>query len=211
MYTLYYSPGAASWVLHWLLIDLELPYELRRLDLAAGEQKQPEYLAINPLGVVPTLLVDGQPLWETGGVLLHLAEARPEAGLAPTVATLDRAHHYQWTVHLANDLQPLFRRWFYPHEIAGDEVVDKVKATAREAIEASFERIDRHLQQRGPWLLGPRASAADFYLTMLMRWSRNMPRPATEWPALQAMAAQMRARPSFKLLNEREGLTEWLQ
>lgn len=210
MHTLYYSPGAASWVLHWLLIELGLPYEPRRLDLAAGEQKRPEYLALNPLGVVPTLLIDGSPLWETGGMVLQLADVRPEAKLAPALGTLERARYYQWVVHLANHLQPLFRRWFYAQEIAGEEAVDKVKAVTRQAIEATFERIDRHLAQSGPCLLGPEPSAADYYLTMLMRWSRNMPRPATEWPELQTLAVRMRARPSFKLLNEREGLTDWL-
>jgi glutathione S-transferase len=52
-------------------------------------------------------------------------------------------------------------------------------------------------------------SVADFYLTMLMRWSRNMPKPATDWPQLAALAQRMKARPSFKTLYEREGLTEW--
>ena len=49
----------------------------------------------------------------------------------------------------------------------------------------------------------------DFYATMLMRWSRNMPKPAHEWPALGAYAARMKARPSFETLYQREGLTEW--
>jgi len=52
-------------------------------------------------------------------------------------------------------------------------------------------------------------STADFYLTMLMRWSRNMPSPATQWPHLAALAGAMRSRPSFRTLYEREGLTEW--
>jgi glutathione S-transferase len=52
-------------------------------------------------------------------------------------------------------------------------------------------------------------SAADFYLVMLMRRSRNMPRPATEWPQLVALAAGLKARPSFAVLYEREGLTDW--
>ena len=52
-------------------------------------------------------------------------------------------------------------------------------------------------------------SAADFYLVMLMRWSRNMPKPATDWPHLAALAQRLKSRPSFKLLYEREGLSEW--
>ena len=60
-----------------------------------------------------------------------------------------------------------------------------------------------------PFLLGDAPTVADFYLVMLMRWSRNMPRPATEWPQLAALAARLKARPSFTMLYAREGLTEW--
>ena len=76
-------------------------------------------------------------------------------------------------------------------------------------IEAHWQRIDAHLAAHGPHLLGEEPSVADFYLTMLMRWSRNMPRPATDWPRLAALAARMKARPSFAVLYAREGLTEW--
>jgi hypothetical protein len=65
------------------------------------------------------------------------------------------------------------------------------------------------LLAQGPYLLGAEFSAADLMLIMLMRWSRNMPRPATEWPALQQYAARMKARPSWKKLYALEGLSEW--
>ena len=208
MFTLYFSPGSASWVVHWLLIDLELPHQLRRLDLSAGQQKSTEYLALNPQGVVPTMLVDGQPVWETAGLLLHLADLRPQAGLAPAVGSLQRARYYQWMTHLSNGLQPWLRHWFYPQEAAGSGAEAEAKHTAGEAIEAHFNRLERALHH-GPYLLGNSPTAADFLLTMLMRWSRNMPRPATSWPSLARLAAHMKARPSFALLNEREGLTEW--
>ena len=70
-------------------------------------------------------------------------------------------------------------------------------------------RIDTQLAANGPYLLGDKVSVADFYLTMLMRWSRNMPKPATQWLQLSALAQRMAARPSFATLYEREGLQEW--
>jgi len=209
MYTLYYAPGAASLVVHWLLLELELPHELRRLDLEAGEHKRPEYLALNPNGVVPTLLIDGQPVYEAAALVLHLADVHPAAGLAPALGTPERARYLQWVLHLANTLQPAFRQWFYPHEPAGSVAIEAVKANARQRIEAAWDRFNAALAEGGPYLLGERLSAADFLLTMLMRWSRNMPRPATEWPALRALAERMKARPSFKALYASEGLTEW--
>ena len=209
MYTLYYAPGAASLVVHWLLIETGAKHELRRVDLEAGEHKRPAYLALNPAGVVPTLLVHSDPVTETAALVLHLADAHPSVAFAPETGTIERARYYQWIAHLANTLHPAFRTWFYPHEAAGEEHVDIAKAKARERIEAVWDRVEAHLGKRGPYLLGVSATAADFLLTMFMRWSRNMPRPATEWPQLAALAQRMKARPSFRTLYEREGLSEW--
>ena len=209
MYTLYYSPGAASLVVHWLLIEIGARHELRRLDLAAGDQKRPEYLALNPAGRVPTLLVHGEPVTEAAALVLHLADAHPNFGLAPEPGSIERAKYYQWVLFLANTLQPAFRTWYYPDEAAGPENAAAAKAAAERQVEAAWDHIEAHLARRGPYLLGPSVSAADFLLTMLMRWSRNLPRPATEWPQLAALAQRMKARPSFRTLYEREGLSEW--
>lgn len=208
-YVLYFSPGAASLCVHWLLIDTGLPHELRRLDLAAREHKSPEYLALNPNGVVPTLLVDGQPVYECAALLLLIADRHPELALRPDRGSRAEALYLQWTLHLANTLQPAFRTWFYPHEAAGEAVAEDAKTLARARIEAAFDRLDAHLAAHGPYVCGASITAADFLATMLLRWSRNMPRPATTWPALGAYAQRMKARPSFRVLYEREGLTEW--
>jgi glutathione S-transferase len=209
MLTLYYSPGAASLVVHWLLIELDLPYELRLLNFEAKEQKSVEYLKLNPNGVVPTLLIEGKPVFEAVALIMHLADSNPAADLAPAIGTLERAHYYQWLVHMANVVQPAFRSWWYPNEAAGDANVDAARECARIRVEACWDRIDGHLAENGPWLLGEKLSAADFHLTMLMRWSRGFPKPATEWPHLAQLAGRMKARASFKLLYERENLSEW--
>lgn len=209
MYTLYYAPGTAAMVVHWLLIEIGARHELRKLDLDAREHKRPEYLALNPAGRVPTLLVHGEPMTEAAAMVMHLADAHPSFGLAPAPGTMDRARYYQWIVFLANTVQPAFRNWYYPAEVAGQGGEESAKACAAAQIEAAWEQIEAHLARRGPYLLGASVSAADFLLTMLMRWSRNLPRPALEWPQLRAHAQRMRARPGFALLYEREGLTEW--
>jgi glutathione S-transferase len=111
--------------------------------------------------------------------------------------------------HLANAVQPLFRQWWYPQEPAGDTNADAVRVSVAPRIAAAWGRLDTHIAEHGPYLLGDRISAADLYLAMLMRWSRAMPRPATDWPHLAAFAQRMRARPAFARVYEREGLTEW--
>lgn len=209
MHTLYYSPGAASLVVHWLLLELAVPHKLHLLDFESRQQKSPEYLKLNPNGVVPTLLWHGEPLSEAAALVLHLADAHPEAQLAPAFGSVERARYYQWILYLANTVQPAFRHWYYPDEAAGPENSDAVKDGARARIESSWDLIDAHLATNGPYLLGNALSAADFHLTMLMRWSRNLPRQATAWPSLARLAGLMTARPTFRQLYEREGLSEW--
>lgn len=206
---LYYAPGAASMLVHWLLIELGAPHELVRVDTAAGQQKSPEYLALNPNGVVPTLVLDGTPRFESAALAMTLGDRHPEAGLAPGFEDPIRTEYVQWMFHLANAVQPLFRLWWYPHEPAGAEHEARVREAVTPRIEAAWQRLDDHLAAHGPFLLGERVSIADFFLTMLMRWSRNMPKPAMAWPHLAALARRTTARDSFRTLYAREGLTEW--
>ena len=207
--TLYYSPGAASFAVHWLLIELDRPHRLALVDTKSGQQKAPEYLALNPNGVVPTLVVDGRPQYEAAALALWLAERHQQAGLVPPPGAPRRIDCLQWMFHLANIVQPAFRQWWYPAEPAGEAQREAVLAHCAPRIEAHWQRIDDHLAAHGPYLLGDGPTVADFYLTMMMRWSRNMPRPATDWPHLAALASRMKARPSFATLYAREGLSEW--
>jgi len=209
MYTLYYSPGAASLVVHWILIELHLPHKLVKLDLDAKQHKTPDYLALNPSGVVPTLLIDGKPMCEAAAIAMYLADANPRAKLAPLPASDLRSSFYQWMFYLANTLQPPFRSWWYPAEAAGEANSEAAKEQARIKIESVFGNIDAHLARKGPYLLGENISVADFMLVMLMRWSRGMPKTALEFPNLARLAGQFKARPSFKELYASEGLTEW--
>ncbi|HEX4896175.1 MAG TPA: glutathione S-transferase family protein [Solimonas sp.] len=209
MYRLYYSPGTASMLVHLALLEAGVPYALELVDFKTEGQRDPDYLKLNPQGVVPTLVIDGRTLVESGALLMVIADRHPDAGLAPPVGTPEREAWYQWIVYLSNALMASYRLWFYPGDLGASEHHPIVRAKVRERIEGIFQRLDEHLAAGGPYLLGERFSGADLMLTMLMRWSRNMPRPATEWPALKRLADAVRARPSWKKLYEIEGLTEW--
>jgi glutathione S-transferase len=209
MYVLYYSPGTASMAVHQALLEIGTPHELRKVDLDANAQKSAEYLRLNPNGTVPTLIVDDRAVYECAALLLLLAERHPEAQLAPAVGSAQRARWLQWMVHLANTLQPAYRQWFYARDFAPAEHEAESKDFARRRIEAVWDRLDAHLAAGGPFILGEEFGIVDLYATMLMRWSRNMPKPATAWPAIAALAQRIKARPSWKRLYEIEGLTEW--
>jgi glutathione S-transferase len=92
----YYAPMSSATRVHWALEELQLPYEKVKLDLSAGEQRQPEFLEINPNGKVPTLVVDGVPIFESLAILLFLGESYGvDKGLFPPLGA-DRAHAFKW-------------------------------------------------------------------------------------------------------------------
>ena len=209
MLTLYFSPGAASLCVHHLLIELGIEHRLERIDMDKKQQKTPEYLKLNPGGTVPTLVVDGTPMVESAAMLMWLAEQDPASRFVAGEGSRARRDYLQWFMLLANGLQPPFRTWFYPQEPAGEDAADAAKENARLRIEAMWERVNTHLEHNGPYLCGAQLTAVDFFLFMLMRWSRNMPKPATAWPYCEMFVASIKSRPSFKELYASEGLTEW--
>jgi len=209
MYTLYYSPGTASMVVHLTLLELDVAHELRLIDFDSKAQKDPDYLRLNPNGVVPTLIVDGAPIYECAALMLLLGERHTQKGLAPMPGSAQRGLYLQWTLHFANTLQPAFRQWFYPTDFGPSDQADAMREFAQMRIEATWDRLDAHLAAHGPYLLGETFSLLDLYATMLMRWSRNMPKPADRWPAVAALAQLIKARPSWQRLYKIEDLSEW--
>jgi glutathione S-transferase len=105
---LYYAPGSSAFAPLVALEELGVAYDVHRVDLAAGEQRQPTYLRVNPRGRVPTLAVDGEPVTEVLAILTYLAHAYPHGGLLPLADPLKLARAYEvmsWfasTVHVAS-------------------------------------------------------------------------------------------------------------
>ena len=209
MYTLYYSPATASMVVHLALLEIGAPLRLEKVDFDQDAQHSPEYLRLNPRGQVPTLVIDGKAYFESAALLLILAERHPESHLAPPPGSDTRAEWYQWIAFFTNALGPTYRFWFYPQDLGAPEHPPAVRDALRQKIEDAWALVDAHLASQGPYMLGASFSGVDLLATMYMRWSRNMPRPATEWPALRRLADLVRARPSWKRLYGVEGLTEW--
>ena len=209
MYTLYYSPGTASLAVHLALLEIGAPHQLELVDFDRKTQRSEAYLRLNPQGQVPTLVIDGQAYAESAALLIMLADRHPEARLAPPPGTPKRNEWYQWLVFQSNALGASFRNWFYPPDLGAAEHPPTVRAALQGRIEGIWTRLDAQLGARGPYLLGADLSAADLLLIMYMRWSRNMPRSALEWPALARFATLLRARKSWQQLCDIEKLSEW--
>jgi glutathione S-transferase len=206
MYTLYYSPGTASMVIHQALLEIGAPFRAELIDFS---RDRGDYLRLNPRGQVPTLVIDDKAYFESAALLMILAERHPEAHLAPPVGSPFRADWYQWVVFFTNSLASAYRHWFYPRDLGSPEHPDFLREALRNRIEAAWSLVDAHLAANGPYMLGAQFCGVDLLALMYMRWSRNMPRPVTQWPALKEFADRLRQRPSWKQLYELEGLTEW--
>jgi glutathione S-transferase len=206
MITLYADKGKASLTPHMILNEIGRPFDLVQINCDAGEQRSEGYLRINPHGRVPALVHDGVIVYETLAVVLHLVERFPEAGLAPPPGSNERSLFYRFVAHLGCSIQPEMRAYFYAEEHgSGTTCIADVKRMAEGRIRSAFELLDIELG-KGPFLLGERYSAADPYLMMLVRWTRNMTKPARTLPNIAAHAERVLARPKVKLTLENEGL-----
>lgn len=210
MYKLYFAPGAASFAVHWMLIEIGAPFEAIAVDLERGEHKRPEYLRLNPAGLVPTLIVDAEPFTETAAILTWLADQHADAGFGVEFGDTLRRRYLQQMFYLADTLQPAFRFWFYAAEAAGPDCASAAQEHARARIESAWSMIEMQISDGRAFLLGERMTAPDFLATMLMRWSRNMPKPADRWPRVGAYVSRMKSRSGLKEAHRREALTDWI-
>jgi glutathione S-transferase len=184
MLTLYFAPGASSMAVHIALHEIGVPFEARPISFVKREQRAPEYLALNPEGKVPTLLIDGRPLTEVAAILFYLARRHPEANLLPQDDAEAEAHAVSWMSFIAATLHPARRQ--------GIEHATKVYGLA-----------DRRLGERD-WVLG-RYSIADIHLFRLYWRLANSLKPAPgAFPNLSAHLERMMQRPAVRRTCEIE-------
>ena len=210
MYQLHYFPSNANSAPQMVLEELGQAYELVLVERGKNAQKSVEYLKINPNGRIPTLVDGGFALFEAAAIVLHLVDKHPEAGLAPKVGTPERAKFYQWLTFLTNSLQEELMIWQYPDRLTGtDAAATAVVTRGAEARPSAYlDVIETHLKANGPFFLGEKLSAADFYLVMLTRWARPMTKPPRSRPNIAKLLDKVTALPSVRRAYERQGVTE---
>ena len=213
MLHLHYAPSSAALAPHILLEELGLPFGLRMVDSSAGAHKTPDYLRLNPNGLVPVLTDGDLVLYESAAICLHLCDSHPQAGLAPAVGTVERAHFYKWLVWMTNTLQNSLMAYFYPHRMVdpGNTAgAAEVKAQAELRIGGLLAQLDAELARHGgPWLLGQNYSALDPYALMLCRWTRYFASaPARTFPHLGPYLQAMLARPAVQRVFASEKLAQ---
>ncbi len=202
MIRLHYHPGNASLTPHMLLEELGVPFELEMVDSANAAHKSPEYLKLNPNGQIPVLVDGDLVLYETAAICLHLADAHPDARLAPPLRTAERAHFYKWLVWCTNTPQAMLMHYFYGSRLVdeGDTAAAaQVKSHAEARVGGMLDQLDAQLASHGQdWLLGATFSAVDPFALMLCRWTRGFSRPARSLPHLGPYLQRVLARPAVR-------------
>ncbi len=195
MYKLYGAAGSASVAAHCLLEETGAPYEFVAVDLS-GDTRDPEYLKLNPHGRVPTLVVEGRPVFESAAICAWLADRHPQAGLAPAADAPERAAYMQWLMYLTNTVQEYMLQMFYPDRCTTHaEHAPHIAARAKERVDHAFGVVEKSLQSGGPYLLGVTASAADIYLSMLAGWHDDQERFHERFPAIDSNRRRIAQRP----------------
>jgi glutathione S-transferase len=178
MLALYFAPGASSMAPHIALHEIGCSYEPRPLSFARKEMRDPAYLAINPEGKVPALLIDGRVLTEVAAILFYLARRHPVARLLPTGDVEAEAQVVSWMSFIASTVHPSRRQGL-------------------EAARAAYGEADRRLGAR-EWAVGV-YSIADIHLFRLFwRFYGSLKPGADEFPNLFRHYEQMMAREAVK-------------
>jgi glutathione S-transferase len=182
---LYYAPGSSSMAPHIALHEIGVPFEARPLSFHKKELKTPEFLAINPEGRVPTLLIDDRRLTEVAGILFYLARRYPEAQLLPQGDIEAEAQIVSWMSYLASFVHP-------------------ARSRGLERARAAWQLTERRLGNR-EWAVGDRYSIADIHLFRLFWRFRNAALPAREeFPNVHALHDRVLARPAVQRTIEVE-------
>ncbi|WP_334011250.1 glutathione S-transferase family protein [Burkholderia cepacia] len=207
---LFYYPGNASMAPHFVLEEIGQPFELEYVDRTHDRHKSPDYLALNPNGLIPVLIDGDLVLYEAAAICLHLADTHPEKRLAPELGTPERAQCYKWLMWLTNTLQATLIAYFYPErwvDVGNSAGAAQVKAHAEAKIAAVLDQLDRQLETSGgPWLLGAHYSVLDPYALMLCRWTRGFAEPARQRPVLGGYLQRVLARPAIQRALQTEGI-----
>ena len=171
---LYFAPGACSFVPHVALEAIKAAtkhdFEAKLVKLHKGEQKTPEYLAINPNGQVPVLVADGRPLNQIVAIIDFLDRNFPAAGLLPSGAW-SRAQALSQLAWMNNTVHPTFTRVFRSEEFAESEAARaEVKKMAQAKFRQHLGRIQDWSAAAHPYWQGERITAHDAYAFTLLRW-----------------------------------------
>jgi glutathione S-transferase len=193
---LFHCPNSRSGGTRVLLEELGAPYELRVMNMQAGEQRQPAFLAINPMGKVPAILHGDVLVTEQVAIYLYLGDLFPGAGLTPAIGDRRRGPYLRWMAFYAACFEPA----------AVDKAMKREPGPAAMSPYGDFDTVMAMVNAQlaaGPFILGQDFSVADVLWGSALRWTTMFGIvPAT--PAINAYIERTTSRPAFMRVTEQD-------
>jgi glutathione S-transferase len=188
--TFFHAPQSRSGGTRALFEELGVDYDLHVLSLKAGEQRQPAYLAVNPMGKVPAILHGDALITEQPAVFMYLADLYPQAKLAPPIGDPRRGPYLRWLVYYGSCFEPAvvdksMQREPAPPSTCGYGDYDTMLKTLTDQLE------------KGPYLLGDTFSAADVLWGTALNWT-TMFKLVPELPVIRAYIDRVMSRPAMQ-------------
>lgn len=190
---LYTNPRSRGRIALWMLEETGATYRTVLVDFETREHKSPAYVALNPMGKVPTLVHRGVVVTEVAAICAYLADAFPEAGLAPAITDPARGPYLRWMFFAAGCIEPATVDKMFPR-------VGEVRtgAIGYGTFEDTFRTVEGALSP-GPFLLGERFTAADLLVASQLGWGMST-RVLEPNPAFTAYVARAQSRPAHRKL-----------
>lgn len=198
---LHYAPDNASLCVRLMLEELGIPYETALVDRGKNAQSSDAYIALNPNGLIPVLETPQGVLFETGAILLWLADRHQKFAPAPDAP--ERGETLKWLFWLANSLHPALRMLFYPEKYSPDPVA--LRQATKDRIHALLKIFEKDAPLETP-------SVLTLYCVPMLRWLALYPVNESDWfdltayPRLLDMCRTLEVRPSALAAVQAEGL-----
>jgi glutathione S-transferase len=188
----YHNPQSRAAIAHWMLEEVGADYEIRHIDFEKGDNRTPEFLAINPMGKIPTIVVGGTVITEAPAIIAWLADAYPAADLAPPVGSRERGTYYRWLFFGGSCIEPAI----------SDQMFKRLAPERSGALGwGSYADVIRTIEtalRPGPYLLGEKFCAADVYIGAELSWAGQSGAPQiNESQVIQEYVERCRMRPAF--------------
>ncbi len=200
---LYSAPGTCGTAMHIVLNWIGKPYEVEHLDFSG--MKSPEYLKLNPAGVVPTLVDEDGPLSEGLAILLKLVDDNPSANIGPALGEPGRDQLYRWLAFISATLHPFFWPYFMPGRYHPDATqAAAVKAAAQLRVASALDVIEAHLEGKN-WMLGDRKSVVDAFLYPMASWAYGFDKSTADYPNIDRLVRQLASDPAVEAVHAAQG------
>jgi len=203
MYTLYNFPGAGGVAVEAAMTDTGIPFQLINVELESDGAETGWFHELNPRGQVPALrLPDGSIITESAAMLIHLADAHPEANLAPPPGSPERAQMLRWLLFFAVNVYEGELRRHYSHRFTTNpDGAEGVAASAAEHVERNYGIFEAQLDA-GPFFFGEQICVLDYFVWMLSHWVGDRTWIVEKCPRIERLTEAVRNRPAIAPLHQ---------